>query len=237
MINLIQPHNTVNSYCHCEGVKQPSQPQSCRNMNEFTTSHFTNTPLNGMQTLRKEFSYLQIPCPIVEGDSFKKSSLIREDIGGYQTNQYPPHPSLKREGAPTILPHDNLHYAWVDPKKVEYFINQGEKSLPYLADIVAHSNNEVQLTETLYILNSMIDNGIKGVDKMYPTLSRLNNTTSPNVQTFLAGIYRKTQVPDAFGPLVKMLIQNSLKPQTSNFDPNEEIGGAILSYLNPEFRN
>lgn len=72
---------------------------------------------------------------------------------------------------------------------------------------------------------------------MYPVLARFNNTTSPNIQTFLAGIYRKIQVPDAFGPLVKMLIQNSMRPQTANFDPNEEIGGAILSYLNPRFRN
>ena len=202
MINLIQSRSIGNSYCHCEGVKRPSQ------------SHFSKAPLNDMPTLRKEFSYLQIPCPIVEGDSFVRNQNFEE----------------------VKMPYGNRHYVWVDPKKVEYFVNQGEKSLPYLADIIAHSNNEVQLTETLYILNSMIDNGVKGVDKMYPTLSRLNNTTSPNVQTFLAGIYRKTQVPDAFGPLVKMLIQNSLKPQTSNFDPNEEIGGAILAYLNPRFR-
>ena len=72
---------------------------------------------------------------------------------------------------------------------------------------------------------------------MYPTLSRFNETKSPNIQTFLAGIYRKTQVPDAFGPLVKMLIQNSLNPQPNDiFDPNEEIGGAILSYVSDRFR-
>ena len=224
MINLIQSRNIGNSYCHCEGVKRPSQSHyslslranasQSHNINEFATSHFSKAPLNDMPTLRKEFSYLQIPCPIVEGDSFVRNQNFEE----------------------VKMPYGNRHYVWVDPKKVEYFVNQGEKSLPYLADIIAHSNNEVQLTETLYILNSMIDNGVKGIDKMYPTLSRLNNTTSPNVQTFLAGIYRKTQVPDAFGPLVKMLIQNSLKPQTSNFDPNEEIGGAILAYLNPRFR-
>ena len=71
------------------------------------------------------------------------------------------------------------------------------------------------------------------VDKMYPTFSRFNQTKSPNVQTYLAGIYRKTQVPDAFGPLVCMLIQNSINPPKTPqyFDPNEEIGGAILSYL------
>ena len=210
MINLIQSRNIGNSYCHCEGVKRPSQSHyslslranasQSHNINEFATSHFSKAPLNDMPTLRKEFSYLQIPCPIVEGDSFVRNQNFEE----------------------VKMPYGNRHYEL--------------EKIVYLADIIAHSNNEVQLTETLYILNSMIDNGVKGIDKMYPTLSRLNNTTSPNVQTFLAGIYRKTQVPDAFGPLVKMLIQNSLKPQTSNFDPNEEIGGAILAYLNPRFR-
>ena len=83
----------------------------------------------------------------------------------------------------------------------------------------------------------MLENGTKGVDKMYPAFSRFNNTNSPNIQTFLAGIYRKTQIPDAFGPLVKMLIQNSLNPCPDMvFDPNEEIGGAILSYISDRFR-
>ena len=78
-------------------------------------------------------------------------------------------------------------------------------------------------------------------------ISKYNNTTSPNVQTFLAGIYRKTKIPDAFGPLVAMLIRNSIAQsvgaahvnnKSANpiylpppFDPNEEIGGAILDYL------
>ena len=104
--------------------------------------------------------------------------------------------------------------------------------------ILTHSNHEAQITETLYILDRMIDNGTKGIDKLYPIFSRFNNTNSPNIQTFLAGIYRKIQVPDAFGPLVKMLIQNSLQPHNpqQTFDPNEEIGGAILSYLSDRFR-
>ena len=79
----------------------------------------------------------------------------------------------------------------------------------------------------------MLDNGVKGIDKMYPTFARFNDTKSPNIQTYLAGVYRKTKVPDAFGPLVKMLIKNSISEEKStvNFDPNEEIGGAILDYL------
>lgn len=161
---------------------------------------------------RDNFKHLQKPCPIVTaGDSF--------------------------EYAECQLPYGNRHYALVDKNKIDYFVAQKEGALPHLADVLAHSNNEVQVTETLYIIDRMIDSGVKGVDKMYPVLARFNNTTSPNIQTYLAGIYRKTQVPDAFGPLVKMLVQNSLRQQTSNFDPNEEIGGAILSYLNPRFRN
>lgn len=130
-----------------------------------------------------------------------------------------------------VLPSGKRNYALVDRNKVDYFIKQKENALPYLTNILAVSNDEKEITEALYILNDMLDNGTQGIDKMYPVLSRFNNTQSPNIQTFLAGIYRKTQVPDAFGPLIKMLIQNSLRGQTSNFDPNEEIGGAILSYL------
>ncbi len=135
-----------------------------------------------------------------------------------------------------VLPSGNRNYVLVDPIKADMFVKQKENALPYLTDVLAHSQNEAQITETLYIIDKMLDNGTKGIDKMYPVFSRFNNTTSPNIQTFLAGIYRKIQVPDAFGPLVKMLIQNSLRPNSANFDPNEEIGGAILSYINPKFR-
>ncbi len=92
--------------------------------------------------------------------------------------------------------------------------------------------SEDEVVEDLYILNRMLDEGEKGVETLYPLLSRYNNTKSPNIQTFLAGIYRKIKVPDAFGPLLSMLIQNSINPPSqAGFDPNEEIGGAILEYL------
>ena len=140
-------------------------------------------------------------------------------------------------GSSVQMPVPGRNYTLFDQSKVDYFVKQKENALPYLNEILLHSYNEAQITESLYILDRMLENGTKGIDKMYPALSRFNNTNSPNIQTFLAGIYRKTQVPDAFGPLVKMLIQNSLKPcQDMAFDPNEEIGGAILSYISDRFR-
>ncbi len=136
------------------------------------------------------------------------------------------------------MPNNVRNYCLFDQNKVDYFVKQKENALPYLTDILQHSNNEAQVTETLYIMDRMIDNGTKGVDKLYPVFSRFNDTQSPNIQTFLAGIYRKIQVPDAFGPLCKMLIQNSMKPNNpaQTFDPNEEIGGAILSYISDRWK-
>lgn len=93
-------------------------------------------------------------------------------------------------------------------------------------------NSEEEVLESLYELNILLDEGNKEIPKLYPILSKYNNSTSPNIQTFLAGIYRKTKIPDAFGPLISMLIKNSITPpQNCSFDPNEEIGGAILEYL------
>ena len=108
--------------------------------------------------------------------------------------------------------------------------------MPYLKQVLATSQDEKQIVESLYIVDRMIDNKTRGIPAMYPILARFNNTQSPNIQSFLAGIYRKTQVPDAFGPLVKMLVQNSMRNPSlstiqSPFDPNEEIGGAILTYI------
>ena len=114
-----------------------------------------------------------------------------------------------------------------------------------LAEIKFSLNNpksDAEVIADLFILNQMIDDAedINEVKKIYPTLSKYNKTKDPNIQTLLAGVYRKIKVPDAFGPLVVMLIQNAIRQSSDNtqnenniypFDPNEEIGGAILDYL------
>jgi len=91
--------------------------------------------------------------------------------------------------------------------------------------------NERNVVQTLYLLDRIQEAKTGDIKHLYPLLSKYNNTNNPEIQTFLAGIYRKIQVPDAFGPLIAMLIRNSINPPKTYFDPNEEIGGAILSYL------
>ena len=62
---------------------------------------------------------------------------------------------------PCQLPSGHRNYTIVDKNKVDCFVSQKEAVLPYLADILTHSNNEAQIVETLHIVNSMLDNGVK----------------------------------------------------------------------------
>lgn len=110
-----------------------------------------------------------------------------------------------------------------------------KKNFDRIKNTLNNPKSEEEILESLYALNLMIDDGAdinKINHELYPSLSKYNQTKDPNIQTFLAGIYRKTKVPDAFGPLCVMLIQNAINPHKDcHFDPNEEIGGAILDYL------
>lgn len=130
-------------------------------------------------------------------------------------------------------PNQTMNYCVFSPG-VNERIKRGEAELPVIRESLKNPKSEDEVVEDLFILNCLMDEGIEAnkVAELYPELSRYNQTNSPNVQTFLAGIYRKTKVPDAFGPLIAMLIRNSINPsQDVGFDANEEIGGAILDYL------
>ncbi len=139
--------------------------------------------------------------------------------------------NISQLGQNVILPDRQRPYCIFDDKKTKNIVNEGEKALPYIDLFLKSANTEEQVLDGLQVLDKMLDNKVKGIDKMYPTLSRFNNVTSPNVQVFLAGIYRKTLVPDAFGPLNKMLLRQTFMPNSPYFDPTEEIGGAIMEYL------
>ena len=143
-------------------------------------------------------------------------------------------------------PNQTRNYCIFSPSVYER-IQKGEGEIPVIKESLKNPKSEDEVVEDLFILNCMIDEGVEAnkVAELYPELSRYNSTNSPNIQTYLAGIYRKTKVPDAFGPLIAMLIRNSInqaKQQsyieeresfhpTFTPDPNEEIGGAILDYL------
>ena len=126
-------------------------------------------------------------------------------------------------------PNQYRNYCVFDEERIN-----AKKNLATIQASLENPTSEDEVLEYLYALNLMLDEGCdpKSVADLYPQLSKYNSTKSPNIQTYLAGIYRKTKIPDGFGPLWTMLIQNALNPpKDCPFDPNEEIGGAILDYM------
>lgn len=139
--------------------------------------------------------------------------------------------SIKHLGKNVKMPDSTKNYCCFDKEKIDSIIQEKEAALPYIENVLKTTNDVRSVLDGLYILNCMLDNGVKGIDKMYPTLSRFNSTASPDIQVMLAGIYRKTLIPDAFGPLNRMMTMQIFYPNSPYFDPTEEIGGAILEYI------
>ncbi|MBR1617212.1 hypothetical protein IJ670_03585 [bacterium] len=124
------------------------------------------------------------------------------------------------------------NYAIFNPNVTNMLLQSREKALPFIKNILNRENvPDNVVLNCLYILNQMIDSKVEGINEFYPVLSRYNNSKSPDIQVMLSGIYRKTLPPDAFGPLVRMLVNNISQDKSQNFDSSEEIGGAILEYL------
>ena len=129
-----------------------------------------------------------------------------------------------------LYPNPIRNYCLFDESRINNI-----KKLDKIKEILEAPRSEDEILESLCALNLMLDEDklqLEEAQNLYPVLSKYNKTKNPSIQTYLAGIYRKIKVPDAFGPLWAMLIQNSINPpQNCYFDPNEEIGGAILDYL------
>ncbi len=134
-------------------------------------------------------------------------------------------------GQGVSLPDFQRNYCTYNEQRTKELVNAKEEALPYIDTFLKSAATEEQVLDGLQVLDKMLDNNVKGIDKMYPTISKFNDVTSPNIQVMLAGIYRKTLVPDAFGPLNKMMMRQTFMPNSPYFDPTEEIGGAIMEYL------
>ena len=160
-----------------------------------------------------------------EKDEFVKNSPVEDD----KPFELPTDVEFKKPRMAT----KEKPYCEFDQNKVDLFVNAKEKAIPTLTKMLGEAKTEDEICEGLYIADRMIANGTKGMDKMYyGSFSRFNEDRSPNVQSLLSGVYRRILVPDAFGPLMKMLVTNILvPPKDAPFDPNESIGGSILEHI------
>lgn len=138
---------------------------------------------------------------------------------------------------PCELPTKNRPYALFDNEKVDSFVKNKELAIPKLIRLIDNAKTEAEKTECIYIADQMVDAGTKKMSALFPKFSKFNEDKSPNVQTFLAGFYRKTLNPDGFAPLVKIMMDNIKNPHKhASFDPNEEVGGAVLEYMRDAFK-
>lgn len=158
-------------------------------------------------------------------DEFVKTSALEEE----KPFELPKDKEFKKPRMAT----KEKPYCEFDNEKVDLFVNAKEKAIPAVTKMLNEAKTEDEICEGLYIADRMIANGTKGMDKMYyGTFSKFNEDRSPNVQSLLSGVYRRILVPDAFGPLIKMLVQNIMvPPKDAPFDPNEAIGGSILEHI------
>lgn len=142
--------------------------------------------------------------------------------------------NVKTLGQGVKKPDDTRNYCIYNEARVQTLANEGDDVLPYLKEYLQNTSdktNENGVLEALCVIDKLADKNPKSLDKMYPYLSKFNDTNSPDIQVMLSGIYRKILVPDAFGPLCKMLHKQITHPNSKYFDPTEETGGAILEYL------
>ncbi len=184
----------------------------------FKSSEVEKTPVQAVQPIA---SGLNQP----EKDEFVKNTPAEDD----KPFELPKDVEFKKPRMAT----KEKPYCEFDQNKVDLFVNAKEKAIPTLTKMLGEAKTEDEICEGLYIADRMIANGTKGMDKMYyGSFSRFNEDRSPNVQSLLSGVYRRILVPDAFGPLMKMLVTNILVPQKdAPFDPNEAIGGSILEHI------
>ena len=138
---------------------------------------------------------------------------------------------------PCEMPTATRPFALFDQDKIDCFVRNKEMAIPRLARLVDNAKSEEEKTECIFIADQMAEAGTKNMGSLYYRMSKFNDDKSPNIQTFLSGFYRKTLNPDAFGPLVKTMMDNVKTPHKNiSYDPNEEVGGAVIEYIRDAFQ-
>ena len=78
-----------------------------------------------------------------------------------------------------------------------------KKNFEVIKNTLNNPKSDEEVLETLCALDLMIDDGAD-IDRinleLYPALSKYNQTKDPNIQTYLAGIYRKQKCLTHLGP-------------------------------------
>lgn len=158
-------------------------------------------------------------------------------------NPYTPRPATGTYSAPASL---NTAVGWLgygctrDPRTgnlnlnlrlIESLVQYRHAVVPALYQLLNTSSNRFQVIEGLYLAQRLAEEKVYGVRNLYAAAARFNQSTDPLILTYLAGFYRKLDVPESFGPMLGRLVALSQQPYPQGQNPLEEIGGTVLQQL------
>lgn len=122
-----------------------------------------------------------------------------------------------------------------DEPLVQTVVNLREGALPALNLLLSSTSRTATILEALHTATRMAENGVQGVETLYPVAARFNNHIDPAVQVHLARFYGKINEPKAFGPMLSTAIHYAANqyPMGSYaaYQFTEEAGAALLSQM------
>ena len=118
---------------------------------------------------------------------------------------------------------------------IQQILPYREQTVPYLHQFLSQARTIPQFVEGIYTAELLAENGVKGIEQLYPVTSKWNTNPDPIVQIYLAGLYREMNIPTTFGPMMATLINQSINryPMQSSptYNITEEVGGTILQQI------
>ena len=110
-----------------------------------------------------------------------------------------------------------------------------EQAIPALSLLLNNTSNTATILETLHTATVMAENGVTGLEALYPAASRFNHHIDPAVQVHLARFYGKINEPKAVGPLLTTAIHYAANQYpTGSYAASqftEEAGKSFLTQL------
>lgn len=110
-----------------------------------------------------------------------------------------------------------------------------ESALPALNLLLQSTNTTTTILEALHTATRMAENGVLGVETLYPAAAHLNGHIDPAVQVQLARFYGKINEPKAIGPMLNTAIHYAANqyPMGSYaaYRFTEEAGEAVLNQV------
>jgi hypothetical protein len=118
---------------------------------------------------------------------------------------------------------------------INRLVSLREKALPPLHLLLKSTNTTTTILEALYAATRLAENGVFGVETLYPAAAHLNSHIDPSVQMQLARFYGKINEPKAIGPMLNTAIHYATNqyPMGSYaaYRFTEEAGEAILNQV------